>query len=399
VDVPTGRPESYNWDEKRPPRWLPRAILYVFGAIVALVALRSFVERIHDLLVILLVSLFASFAIEPAVDWLADRGWRRGAATALVFVVVTVVGGVLVFLVVDLVVQQIRTLVDEAPDMVAEATKWVNDRFHTKITTDSIIEQLRGYQDDFANTAGDVGGRVVSITGSLLGLLFNGLTVALFTFYLVADGPHVRRSICSVLPQGQQRTVLGLWELSIHKTGGYLYSRVLLASISAFCTWIALTIIGVPGPVALAVWSGVVSQFVPVIGTYIGGALPAIVALLDDPVSALWVIGFILIYQQVENYLLSPRVSSRTMAIHPAVAFGSAIVGAQILGPIGAFLALPAAAIVQAFVSSYLHRYELVESSALPDDADADPEVDAAADEALAKADTAGAERPGEPDG
>jgi predicted PurR-regulated permease PerM len=380
VAVAAGEPKSFNWDERRPPRWLPRAILYVLLAIAAFVLLRSLVERIHDLLVILLVSLFASFAIEPAVDWLADRGWRRGAATGLVFAAVTIIGGLLVFLVVDLVVQQVRTLVDEAPGMVTDATRWVNDRFHTKITTDSIIDQLRSYQDDFANTAGDVGGRVVSITGSVLGLLFNGLTVALFSFYLVADGPRVRRSICSVLPPEQQRTVLGLWELSIRKTGGYLYSRVLLATISAFCTWIALSLIGVPSPVALAVWSGIVSQFVPVIGTYIGGALPALVALLNDPVDAIWVLAYILVYQQVENYLLSPRISSRTMAIHPAVAFGSAIVGAQILGPIGAFLALPAAAIVQAFVSSYLHRYELVESPALGDDDDSMALADAARD-------------------
>jgi predicted PurR-regulated permease PerM len=378
VEVRPARSALYNWEERRPPRWFPRAIIYVLVAIAGFVLLRSFVERIHDLLVILLVSLFASFAIEPAVDWLADRGWRRGAATALVFLLTTVVGGLLVFLVVDLVIQQVRTLVEDAPNMVADATKWVNRRFHTKITTDSIIHQLRGYQNDFANTAGDVGGRVVSITGSVLGVIFNGLTVALFSFYLVADGPRLRRTVCSVLPPERQRMVLGLWELAIRKTGGYLYSRVVLATFSAVATWIALAIIGVPSPIALAVWSGVVSQFVPVIGTYIGGALPALVALLDDPPHALWVLGFILVYQQIENYLLSPRIASRTMAIHPAVAFGSAIVGAQILGPIGAFLALPAAAIVQAFVSSYVHRYELIESPAL-EDAGLDEEAAAAA--------------------
>jgi predicted PurR-regulated permease PerM len=284
-----------------------------------------------------------------------------------VFVAVTIVGGLMVFLVVDLVVQQVRTLVDDAPHMVTQATRWVNRRFHTHITTNAIIRQLRRYQSDLASTAGNVGGRVVSVTGSLLGVLFNGLTVALFSFYLVADGPRVRRTVCSVLPPERQHVVLGLWELSIRKTGGYLYSRVLLATVSALCGWVAFSIIGVPSPVALAVWMGVVSQFVPVIGSYIGGALPALVALLNQPTDALWVIGYVLVYQQIENYLLSPRISARTMNIHPAVAFGSAIVGAQILGPIGAFLALPAAAIVQAFVSSYLHRYELVESPALGD--------------------------------
>jgi predicted PurR-regulated permease PerM len=191
------------------------------------------------------------------------------------------------------------------------------------------------------------------------------LTIALFSFYLVADGPKLRRSVCSVLPPRQQKMVVGLWELSIRKTGGYLYSRVLLAALNATFTWFAFLIIGLPSPLALAVFAGIVSQFVPVIGTYIAGALPVLIALLNDPVKALWVIGYLVIYQQVENYLFSPRISARTMEIHPAVAFGSVFVGANLLGAVGAFLALPAAAIVQAFVSSYLHRYELIEEDAL----------------------------------
>ena len=77
------------WEQQRVPRWFPRALLYVLAAVAAFFAARTVVTQVSDLLVILLVSLFLSFAIEPAVDFLADRGWRRGAATALVFVAVT----------------------------------------------------------------------------------------------------------------------------------------------------------------------------------------------------------------------------------------------------------------------------------------------------------------------
>ena len=170
------------------------------------------------------------------------------------------------------------------------------------------------------------------------------------------------RAICSVLPQEGQLVVLSLWELAIRKAGGYLYSRLLLATLSGVTSWIAFSIVGVPSPLALALWLGIVSQFIPVIGTYIGGALPLLIALLNQPSDALWVLGFLVLYQQVENYVLAPRVTAATMAIHPAVAFGAAIAGANILGPVGALLALPAAAIIQAFVSSYLHRHEVVES-------------------------------------
>lgn len=348
------------WQQRGLPRWFWRAVLYVLVGVAAFTVTKAVLTALRDLLVILFVSLFLSFAIEPAVDWLANRGWRRGAATALVFVVVTVVGGVMVWLVVDLLVRQISDLVADAPRLIRNATDWVNRRFDANITSDRIVEQVRRYQDNIASTAGNVGGRVLSVTGSLLGVVFQGLTVGLFSFYLIADGPKLRRSICSVLPPRRQRMVLQLWELAITKTGGYLYSRALLAIVSATAATIGFSVIGLPSPFALAIWMGVVSQFVPVIGTYIGGALPVVIALLTDPVDALWVLGFILVYQQLENYFLAPRITAKTMDIHPAVAFGAAFAGVAVIGPIGALLALPVAAIVQAFVSSFLHRYELV---------------------------------------
>jgi hypothetical protein len=87
-----------------------------------------------------------------------------------------------------------------------------------------------------------------------------------------------------------------------------------------------------------------------------------LIALLNDPVDALWVLGFILIYQQIENYFFSPKITAQTMDLHPAVAFGSAIAGGMLVGPIGAILALPAAGVIQAFVSTILERHEVVDS-------------------------------------
>jgi len=340
-------------------------VLDVVVGIAVFFLLRAMLIRLQDLLIILLVSLFLSFAAEPAVDWLEARGWRRGRATGLVFFVLAVMGSVLIFVMVNLVVQQVRTLVEDAPELIRTATRWINDRFNAKITTDSIIDRLQQYQGELASTAGDVGGRVLSVTNSVLAVVFQLFTVALFSFYMVSDGPRLRRTICSVLPPERQRMVLGLWELAIRKTGGYLYSRLLLATVSGAASWIAFSIIGVPSPLALAFWLGVVSQFVPVIGTYIGGALPLLISLLNEPADALWVLAFLALYQQIENYLLAPRVTARTMAIHPAVAFGSAIAGANLIGPVGALLALPAAAIIQAFISSYLNRHEVIESGLL----------------------------------
>jgi len=114
--------------------------------------------------------------------------------------------------------------------------------------------------------------------------------------------------------------------------------------------------------VALGIWVGLVSQFLPVIGTYLAGVLPVLVALLDDPIRALWVLIVIVIYQQIENYLFAPRITARTLELHPAVAFSAAIAGAAMLGPVGAVLALPACATVQGFLSEWGPSHDVVES-------------------------------------
>ena len=156
--------------------------------------------------------------------------------------------------------------------------------------------------------------------------------------------------------------MLAGWEIAVNKTGGYLYSRALLALLSSFFHWIAFQAIGTPAPIAMALWVGVVSQFLPVVGTYVAGVLPVVLSFVNNPASALFVIGFILVYQQVENYLFSPRITARTMELHPALAFGSAIAGAAVLGPVGAVLALPGAAMIQAIASEWGTRHAVIES-------------------------------------
>jgi predicted PurR-regulated permease PerM len=138
---------------------------------------------------------------------------------------------------------------------------------------------------------------------------------------------------------------------------------VLLASASAAATAAFLWLIGVPNPLALGIWVGLVSQFVPTVGTYLAGALPVLVALLSDPIDAVWVVVFIVAYQQLENYLLAPRIAARTLSLHPAVAFGAVLAGAALLGGVGALLALPVAATLQAFGATYIRRHEVVEEA------------------------------------
>jgi predicted PurR-regulated permease PerM len=123
---------------------------------------------------------------------------------------------------------------------------------------------------------------------------------------------------------------------------------------------IALTVLDVPFAVTLAIWVGLVSQFIPTIGTYLAGTLPVAVALGESPRTALLTLAFIVVYQQVENYILSPPLSAHTMRVHPALGLVAAIAGVALVGPIGALLALPVVATAQSVISVYLTRHELV---------------------------------------
>lgn len=344
------------------PSWFWRAVFAIGFSVLVFIGVRSTIEKLTSLLGMLLIALFLSFAIEPAVNHLAARGWRRGPATIACFVLLFGVGGVFLAVMVSLVVTQVADLVDKAPTYITDATRWANDTFGTEITSTELNKAVRDYQDDITAVATDVGGRVVSLTGSLLGIVFQAFTIALFSYYMISQGPQMRRGVCSLLPPRRQQMVLRLWELAIEKTGGWVYSRLLLASIAAATSWVVFTLVGLPSPLALALWLGLVSQFIPVVGTYLGGALPAFVALLDNPIDAVWVLAWILAYQQIENYLLSPRITGQTMNLHPAVAFGSALAGAALFGPMGAVLALPGAAVIQAFVTTYLDRHDVIDS-------------------------------------
>jgi predicted PurR-regulated permease PerM len=344
------------------PRWVWKAVaVFWLGYILAIVT-RSVWTSLSALFLLILVSLFTSLAIEPGVNRLAARGWRRGTATALILVGVFV--GFLVFLIAigTLVGQQIAELLGNSEKYVNRTVNFLNDSFDTHINASRVIASINDENGPVQRFIRSQQGKVVDLSVTALGVLVKGLSVLLFTFYLVADGPKMRRTICSRLRPDRQRRVLSAWELAIDKTGGYLYSRALLAGLSAFFHWVLFQAIGIQAPVAMALWVGIISQFLPVVGTYLAGALPVLVQFVDSPPKALIILIFVILYQQVENYFLLPRITARTMDLHPAIAFGSAIAGGAVLGAVGAVLAIPAAAMAQAVLSNLGERHEVVDS-------------------------------------
>ena len=362
IDPATGRRFDRRATDRVLPRWaIPAIFTFWVGFLLTMVARHVF-DRLSGLLVLLLVSIFLTLAIEPGVNRLAARGWRRGTATSLLLF--GVLGLFMLFLVAigTLVGTQIADLLSESDRYITDTVDWINSTFGTQIDAEEVIAEFNdpdGRVQQFIQSQGD---EAVRLSVTAVGVIFQVLSVLLFTYYLVADGPRLRRAICSRLRPARQQQVLNAWEIAITKTGGYLYSRALLALLSAASHWVVFQALGTPAPITLALWVGFVSQFLPVVGTYLAGILPILVTVLDSPLNAAIILGFIVIYQQIENYLFAPRITARTMELHPAVAFGSALGGAALLGPIGAILALPGAAMVQALVSNWGDRYDIVDN-------------------------------------
>lgn len=351
----------------RMPEWIPRLLIYILLAAGVGIAAYHSIRALRSLITILLVALFVSFALEPAVNWLAAHGWRRGVATFAILAGLAVLSVAFVASFIPLFLAQLRSLVDALPGWLNQLNVYTHRWFGIDVSTANIQEKLRNFDASLASYARNVAGNVFGIVTGVLSLVFELLTIALFSFYMIAEGPRLRRAVCSILSPRRQQEVLRAWEIGIEKTGGYVYSRLLLAAISGATAFVVFVALSVPFPFALALWIGLVSQFIPTVGTYIAAVVPLIVTLFErGAVAAIIVLVYILIYQQIENYLLSPRVTAHTMELHPAVAFGSVIAGASLFGATGAFLALPATATLQSGLSVYIRRHEVVESELTP---------------------------------
>jgi predicted PurR-regulated permease PerM len=348
-------------DDRALPPWFRRAVITVLVLLVVMRAALWGFGQLESFWYTLFVAFFLGLTLEPLVNRLASRGLRRGAGTILVMAGLGIAAVAFFAVFGNLLAEQLSQLIRSLPDTFEAVVAWVNERFGTQFDSSSILAVFGLGATDLAKIAAEVGGSLLSVLGTAIGWVFSVFTVALFTFYFAADGPRFRQAIASWLPPARQRTFLTVWDISTQKAGGYVISRGILAVISGLFHGVVFYLLDLPYWLPMAMWVGIVSQFVPTIGTYLAGALPIIIALVEgQPYKALAVLIAVTAYQQVENYFVAPRVTRSTLEVHPAVAFGSVLVGSSLFGAVGALLAIPVVATIQAIISVYGRRYELV---------------------------------------
>jgi len=345
------RPPAGETADEPPPAHDPVSFGQVFrwGAAAALgvlsVALAAFaVYTVRSILVLVVISIFIAVSLDPAVRWLVRLGMKRSVAVGVIFL--TVFGLLAAFL-----AAVIPPLVREGTDLFQNLPGYV----------DRLPEQSKFYRDlaeryDFASKLSEyaasipqrVAGEAWTFAQRFLGALAQVLTVLVFTIYFMSDLPRLRRGLVRLFPQARRPRVAEVVNVLVDKVGAYMIGNLIISLIAGFASFALLFALGVPYALPLAV-AVAITDLIPLIGATIGAVLCTAITFFT---SDLWpetvvVALFFIVYQQLENYVLVPRVMRNTVDISSLAVLLSALVGATVLGVMGALMAIPVAAAVK----------------------------------------------------
>ena len=319
---------------------LNRAFLYVlFISISVLIFL-----RVKSLLFDLFVAVVLAALAEPVVYRLSKKVNRRVAAFIAVSLILVVIGATF-FSIIPIMVQEIYFLSSQIPTYFDNFINYLNvEGFAVSSQSLDLESQFNSLIKDYGST---VGSSVVFAGQGLLRTLGHIFIIFFFTYYLISEGDGWRVKLKESLPGNVSNSIDQVWTIGVSKAGGFIVAKLILGILASIVLSVAFFLIGLPSPIALGVSAGILSQLIPVVGTFLGGLVPFIASISLGTTSMVSTVAVLLFYQVVENYFISPRVTKSTMEIHPAVAVFSTLFGAYTLGGVGAILALPVAATVQ----------------------------------------------------
>jgi predicted PurR-regulated permease PerM len=307
--------------------------------------------RVKSLIFDLFVAVVLSALAEPVVYRLSQKINRRASAMVAVSVILLLIGAIL-FSIIPIMVQEIYFLSSQLPTYFDNFINYLNvEGFAVSSQSLDLETQFNTLIKDYGST---VGSSVVFAGQGLLRTLGHIFIIFFFTYYLISEGDGWRVKLKESLPDKVSSSIDQVWTIGVSKAGGFIVAKVILGVLASIVLSLSFLIIGLPSPLALGVAAGILSQLIPVVGTFLGGLVPFITSISLGTTAMIATVLVLFIYQIVENYFISPRVTKSTMEIHPAIAVFSTIFGAYTLGGVGAILALPVAATVQGVIGTIL---------------------------------------------
>lgn len=355
-------------DPRRPPEWFGRGLLYTAIGVFSAIFVWNGWARIQLIVTYVLIAVFIALAVEPVVLWLIRHGWKRSVASVTALLSVILITCAMLVLFGQMFVQQLMSMFSNLPSLYMQLSSDIENQFHFAMPEiDDLGSEALAFikKTDISGYAG----QAISTLTSLVGGIFGIATVLVISFYVSAAGPKLRKSLCKWLSPRTQRKFLYTWTVAQDQISNFLYSRIILAVIAAVSVSLFLLfVLHNPYWLPLAIFFGLMSQFIPTVGTYIGLAVPLLSAWLNNGMwGAVGLVAFVTAYTQVKNLILAPRISQRTMELNACISFLSVLVFTALFGPVGGFLGLPLAASIKVIFKAYTKSYDLIDSDLLDD--------------------------------
>jgi predicted PurR-regulated permease PerM len=313
------------------------------GVLTAIILLRA-LESVSQIFVLILVSLFLATGLNPAVEALRRRNLSRGSAVAVIFSSVILFVVFFAFVVVPPVVNQGSNLIENAPQLLDDLMKnrtinSLNDQFGL---IDTLQSRLNSVTSDGTLLISTFGG-VIGVGQSILSGFFTALTILVLTLYFITSLPQAVSLGLSLVPASRRERVGKLTNAVIERIGLFVGSQILIAAMAGVFVVLLASILGMPSPIAIGMIVFVVA-LIPLIGHFIGSGVVTLIALTQSPLIGLIAFVAYVLYVQIENYVVTPRIMKRTLSVPGAVTIISALIGSSLLGLVGGLLAVPVAA-------------------------------------------------------
>ncbi|SDK83291.1 AI-2E family transporter [Nonomuraea jiangxiensis] len=303
-----------------------------------------------SMLILIVVSLFLAVGLDPAVRRLHQVGLPRWAAITLVFVAVIAFFAAFGVAVIPALSQQAGDFVQRLPGYIAQLQN--NPQVRDLDQRFGLLERLQSYL-----LSGDLGrqvfGGLLGAAGIVVNAVFSALTVLILTLYFLASLRSITRTGYLLVPRSRRPRVQSLGDEILRRVGGYVAGNLIISLIAGVTTFFVLSILGVPYALALAIIVAV-TDLIPLVGAGIGAAVATLTALFVSLPVAIGCLVFFVVYQQVENYVIAPKVMKSSVDVPAAATIVAALIGGALLGVVGALLAIPVAAAIQLILSEVL---------------------------------------------
>jgi predicted PurR-regulated permease PerM len=313
------------------------------GALTAIVLMRA-LASVSQIFILILIALFLATGLNPAVEALRRRNMSRATAVTIIFT--SVIAFVIFFalVVAPPVISQGTQLINKAPTLLGELTNnatinKLNDQYGI---IDTLQARLESVTSDGTLLISAFGG-VIGVGKSVLSGFFTFLTILVLTLYFITSLPQAVNLGLSLVPASRRERIGHLTNAIIARVGSFVGSQIVIAAMASLFVFILSLVLGLPSPIAIGMIV-FVCGLIPLIGHFLGSGIVTIIALTQSITIGVIALVAYVVYVQIENYVVTPRIMKRTLAVPGAVTIISALIGSSLLGLVGGLLAVPVAA-------------------------------------------------------